>query len=65
MYHYVATLDFPYTVGCLKGTWSQEDVRTISGPPPAGRAGPPERLASICSLGKNQRSLRIASSARS
>ena len=42
MYHYVATLDFPYTIGCLKGSWSQDTVRTISGPPPQmgpGRAG--------------------------
>ena len=42
MYHYVATLDYPYTIGCLKGTWSQETVRTLSGPPPQmGRRGPP------------------------
>ncbi len=34
MYHYVATLDFPYTIGCLKGSWSRDTVRTISGPPP-------------------------------
>lgn len=41
MYHYVATLDFPYTVGCLRGAWSRETVRTISGPPPSVRGGPP------------------------
>lgn len=41
MYHYVATLDFPYTVGCLRGSWSRETVRTISGPPPSVRGGPP------------------------
>ena len=34
MYHYVATLDFPYTIGCLRGSWSRQTVRTISGPPP-------------------------------
>lgn len=42
MYHYVATMDFPYTVGCLRGTWSRDALRTISGPPPQfGRRGPP------------------------
>ncbi len=43
MYHYVATLDFPYTIGCLKGTWTRQDMQTISGPPPRqqGRVGPP------------------------
>ncbi len=34
MYHYVATLDFPYTVGCLKGRYSPADVRALMGPPP-------------------------------
>ena len=40
MYHYVATLDFPYTVGCLKGSWSQSTVRTLSGPPHQMGRGP-------------------------
>ena len=39
MYHYVATMDFPYTVGCLRGEWSRDDLRTISGPPPQGGPG--------------------------
>lgn len=39
MYHYHATWDFPYTVGCMRGAYSQADVRTISGPPPQGRPG--------------------------
>jgi hypothetical protein len=39
MYHYHATWDFPYTVGCLRGKYSMADVRTISGPQPHG--GPP------------------------
>jgi len=34
MYHYVATWDFPYTVGCLRGTYKLEDVGKIAGPPP-------------------------------
>jgi len=39
MFHYHATLDFPYTVGCMRGTIRREDVRTISGPPPGGQLG--------------------------
>ena len=40
MYHYHATWDFPYTVGCLRGAWSQADMMKISGGPPPGRGGP-------------------------
>ena len=32
MYHYHATLDFPYTVGCMRGAYSNDDVMMISGP---------------------------------
>jgi len=39
MFHYHATLDFPYTVGCMRGVIRREDVRAVSGPPPGG-AGP-------------------------
>jgi len=38
MYHYHATWDFPYTVGCLRGAYERGAVRAISGPPP-GRGG--------------------------
>jgi len=41
MYHYHATDDFPYTVGCLRGAYDRESVRAISGPPPSGRRPPP------------------------
>ncbi|MBS0470209.1 MAG: YHYH protein [Proteobacteria bacterium] len=45
MYHYHATWDFPYTVGCLRGTWSFKNMMTISGGPPRHRGfgpfGPP------------------------
>lgn len=45
MYHYHATWDFPYTVGCMRGRYSMENVRAISGPPPShersGRPGGP------------------------
>ncbi|MDR7305509.1 YHYH protein [Rhodoferax saidenbachensis] len=53
MYHYHATPDFPYTAGCLRGSYKQSDVTTISGPrpqrnmqgpggrPPEGAAGAP------------------------
>ncbi|MBV9548685.1 MAG: YHYH protein [Alphaproteobacteria bacterium] len=37
MYHYHATPDFPYSVGCFHGSYSLENVRAISGPPPQGR----------------------------
>jgi YHYH protein len=33
MYHYHATWDFPYTVGCMRGTYKMSDVRTIRGNP--------------------------------
>lgn len=43
MYHYHATWDFPYTIGCMRGAYAMENVRAISGPPPqrGGRRGPP------------------------
>jgi hypothetical protein len=31
MYHYHATWDFPYTIGCMRGTFSMENMRIISG----------------------------------
>jgi hypothetical protein len=40
IYHYVATRDFPHTVGCMRGAYDRANVRTISGPPPSG---PPPR----------------------
>jgi hypothetical protein len=39
MYHYHATWDFPYTIGCMRGKYSMAAVRTISGPPPSARHG--------------------------
>jgi YHYH protein len=44
MYHYVATVDFPYTVGCMRGAYDRSLVRKIGGggpPGPGGRRGPP------------------------
>jgi hypothetical protein len=41
MFHYHATLDFPYTVGCMRGEVNREHVRMISGPPPMHRGPPP------------------------
>ena len=32
MYHYVATADYPYTVGCMRGAYDNADVMAISGP---------------------------------
>jgi hypothetical protein len=39
MYHYHATWDFPYTVGCMRGTYNMADVMTISGGPAQGGPG--------------------------
>jgi hypothetical protein len=41
IYHYVATLDFPYTIGCMRGAYRLDDVRKIAGPPPSGFGPPP------------------------
>jgi hypothetical protein len=32
IFHYHATLDFPYTVGCMRGAYENDDVLMISGP---------------------------------
>ena len=40
MYHYHATWDFPYTLGCFHGSYDQANVRAISGPPPRRGFGP-------------------------
>ena len=72
MYHYHATWDFPYTIGCLRGTYSQENVRTISGPRPGGRrgptrpargpgpGGPPDLAQAAAKLGISEERLRAA-----
>jgi YHYH protein len=33
MYHYHATWDFPYTIGCMRGAYNMSNVRTIRGTP--------------------------------
>ncbi len=45
MYHYVATADFPYTAGCLRGDYDRSLMRRIGGSPPRGERfdGPPGR----------------------
>ena len=45
MYHYHATWDFPYTVGCMRGVYKMSDVMTISGSPsgPGRPGGPPPK----------------------
>ena len=67
MYHYHATWDYPYTVGCMRGAYKASDVRAISGPPPQRRgpggpggpgAGPmPDLNAAARKLGVTQDSL--------
>jgi len=39
MYHYHATWDFPYTAGCMRGTYKMSDVMKLSGGP-QGNFGP-------------------------
>ena len=41
MYHYDATLDFPYLVGCFKGTPITSATGLGIGGQGAGGAGPP------------------------
>ena len=41
MFHYVATPDYPYTVGCLRGGYDQSLSRKLMGPPPRRRPGGP------------------------
>jgi hypothetical protein len=36
MYHYHATWDFPYTVGCLRGAYDQDVALLLLGGPPQG-----------------------------
>jgi hypothetical protein len=64
MYHYHATWDFPYTVGCLRGAYDRATVRAISGPPPSrggpprgGGRGPPDLAAAAAKLGLSQERL--------
>jgi hypothetical protein len=33
MYHYHATFDFPYTIGCMRGAINMADMMTLSGGP--------------------------------
>lgn len=46
MYHYHATRDFPYTIGCLRGSYRMQDAMVLSGPNPRGVGVPmpPGRL---------------------
>lgn len=44
MYHYVATLDFPYTIGCLRGHYDRAVMRMLSGPPPGPMSNDPIRM---------------------
>lgn len=42
MYHYHATWDFPYTVGCMRGSYNMADMLAISGAPAGQAGGPPQ-----------------------
>jgi hypothetical protein len=65
MYHYHATWDFPYTIGCLRGAWRLEDMVKISGGegagPPRGPGGRrPDLAAAASTLGIGEEQLRTA-----
>jgi hypothetical protein len=68
MYHYVATLDFPYTVGCMRGAYSMDAMMTISGGPQGGQGqgnaaeprGAPDLNAAAAKLGIGVEALRRA-----
>jgi hypothetical protein len=64
MYHYHATWDFPYTIGCMRGAWRQADVMAISALPRGGPGGPggrgPDLAAAAARLGVSEERLREA-----
>jgi hypothetical protein len=62
MYHYHASWDFPYTLGCMRGAWRMADMMKISGPPPArnGRPGRRDFGAAAQKLGITEEALRGA-----
>ncbi len=67
MYHYHATWDFPYTVGCMRGAYSMADMLKISGVGqgrgPRGAGGPggrPDLGAAAGRLGISEAALRAA-----
>jgi hypothetical protein len=68
MYHYHATWDFPYTIGCMHGPYSQAVMQKISGfgngPPRGGRQGQrqggPDLAAAAAKLGISEDTLRAA-----
>jgi hypothetical protein len=68
MYHYHATWDFPYTIGCMRGPYSMASMLKISGVgqgPGGGGAGPdggplPDLAAAASKLGVNQAALQQA-----
>jgi hypothetical protein len=42
MYHYVLTREYPYTVGCFRGTPVRAQARFAGGPGGGMQGGPPE-----------------------
>lgn len=66
MYHYHATWDFPYTVGCMRGNFDMAEMMTISGGPGGGQAGAPPQggqpdlTAAAAQLGMSEQRLREA-----
>jgi len=60
MYHYVLTREYPYTVGCFRGTPVRMQTRFDGGPPPGKGPGglrqpPPEAIAACGGLSSGAR----------
>jgi hypothetical protein len=69
MYHYHATWDFPYTIGCMRGAVRMSDVMKISGSRHmqqqphgmnGGREGEPHLATAASKLGVSEDELRQA-----
>ena len=70
LFHYHATPDFPYTIGCLRGGYDQQTVRAMTGGPGGGglgqgpgnapRGGRPDLNAAAARLGVDVQRLRRA-----
>lgn len=73
MYHYHATWDFPYTVGCMRGNWTRPNIQSEDGGTQDGggtqtgggqgtgdQQGQPDLAAAAAKLGITEQALRDA-----
>jgi hypothetical protein len=54
MYHYHATWDFPYTVGCMRGAFDMADMMAISGGPGQAGGAPQQEQGQAQDVGNGQ-----------